>query len=61
MKQALSNFDSDSLTCDPALFPIKNSPNMVKGNRIFPGKGRGDNTLILTDLDSPMAEGFPNY
>ena len=46
LKQHYSNFDSTSLTCDPALFPGKNISNIAKGNRIFPGKGRGD--IILT-------------
>ena len=49
---------SSPLTCDPALFPDKNSPNIAKSNRIFPGKGRGDKALILTYLDSPAADVF---
>ena len=61
MKQDISNFDSDPLTCDPALLPAKNSPNSAKSNGIFPGKGRGDRALLLTYLDSPMAEVFPLY
>ena len=36
VKQDISNFDSDPLTCDSALFPAKNSPNSVKSNHIFP-------------------------
>ena len=50
------NFDSN-----PALFPGKNSPNLAKIYLIFPGKERGDKALILTYLDSPMAEVFPDY
>ena len=38
----MSDFDPDRLTCDPTLFPAKNSSNSVKSNRIFPGKERGD-------------------
>ena len=60
MKQVFSNFDSSPFTCDPVLFPGKNSPSIAKSNRIFPGKGRGDKALILTDLDSPTAEVFPH-
>ena len=55
----LSNFDSNPLIWDPTLFPRKNNPNIAKSNRIFPGKGREDRPLILTYLDSPMAEVFP--
>ena len=55
----MSNFDSDHLTCDPSLFPTRNSPNGAKSNRIFPGKGRQDRALILTFLDSPMVEVLP--
>ena len=47
----LSNFDSTLLTCDPALFPGKNIPNIAPSNRIFPGKGRRDKNFILTYLD----------
>ena len=57
----LSNFYSNALTCDPALFPGRNSPNIAKSNRIFPGKRGGDKALILTYLDSPMADVFPHY
>ena len=57
----LSNFDSNLLICDSTLFPGKNIPNIAKRNRVFPGKGRGDRALILTYLDSPMAEGFLLY
>ena len=56
MKQVLSNFNSRPLTCDPALFPGKNSLNIEKSNRIFPGKGRGHKAFILTYLDSPTVE-----
>ena len=54
----LSNLDSNHLNC--ALFPGKNSPNIAKSNRIFPGKGRGDKSLILSYLDSSMAEVYPH-
>ena len=47
-----------TLTCDPALFPARNSLNSAKCNCIFPGKRRGDRALILTSLDSPMVEVF---
>ena len=56
----MSNFDSDPLTCDPALFPAKNTLNSAKSIRIFPGKRRRDRALILTYLDSPMTEVFPH-
>ena len=58
MKEDLSNFDSDLLTRDHILFPGKNSANIANSNNIFLGKGRGDKDLILTYLDSPMAEVF---
>ena len=61
MKKYLSNFDSNPLTCDPALFPVKNIPNIAKSNRIFPEKGRADKNFILTYLDSSVAEVFPKY
>ena len=35
--------------------------NIAKTNRIFPGKEGGDKPLILTYLDSLMAEVFPQY
>ena len=54
----MSNFDSDLFNCDPTLFAAKNSPNSAKSNHIFPGNGRVDRALILTKLDSPMAEVF---
>ena len=54
----MSNFDSGPLTCDAVLFPAKNNPNSAKSNRISPGKGRGNGALILTYLDSPIAEDF---
>ena len=57
----LSNFYSNPLICDPTLFPSKNSTNIVKSNSAFPGKLRAHTALILTYLDSPMAEAFPNY
>ena len=55
----MSNFDSDPLTSDPALFPAENIPNSAKSNHIFRGKRRGDRALILRVLDSPMANVFP--
>ena len=58
MKQCLSNFDSVPLTCDPALFPGKNIPNIAKNNRIFPERGKGENEFILTYLDISMADVF---
>ena len=61
MKKYLSNFGTAPLTCDPALFPGKNIPNIAKSNGIFPGKGRGDKDFILTYLDSSMADVFPHY
>ena len=42
----------------PPLFPAKNSPNSAESNRVL-SEGKGNNALILTDLDSPMAEVFP--
>ena len=39
----------------------KSSPNITNSNRVFPGKGRGDRYLILTYLDSPMADVFPHH
>ena len=59
--QILSNFDSNRLICDSTLFPGKNSPNIAKSNRVFPGEWRGDRTLILTYLNSPMAKVFSHY
>ena len=44
----MSNFNSDHLTCDLALFPAQNSPNSAKSNCIFPRKGRGERALTLT-------------
>ena len=35
-------FDSTPLNCDPTIFPVKMTPNIAKGFRIFHGKGRGD-------------------
>ena len=54
----MSNFDLNPLTSDLTLFPVKNSPNSAKSNHIFTGKERGDRNLLLTFLDSPMAEVF---
>ena len=56
----MSNFDSHPLIYDTTLFPDKNSPNIANSNRIFPGERRGDTALILTYLDSPIAEVFPH-
>ena len=58
---SLSNFDSYSLTYDHALFSDKNSPNIAKSNRIFSGKERGNKVLVLTYLDSPVADVFRHY
>ena len=57
----LSNLDSFPLIYDPNLFPGKNSQDIAKCNRTFPGKGRGNRALIFTYLDSPMAEVFSYY
>ena len=54
----LSNCDSNPLICDPVLFPGKNSPNIAKSNRAFPGNVKGDRALVLTRLNCLMAEGF---
>ena len=48
----LTNFDSNPLICDPALFPSKNSSNIAKSNRVFPGKAKKDRALVLTYLNS---------
>ena len=53
LDESFQIFGSNPLTCDSALFPGKISPY---SNRIFPGKRRGDKALILTYLDSPMAD-----
>ena len=42
-------------------FLAKNSTNSAKSNRIFPGKRTRDRALILTYLDSSMAEGYLDY
>ena len=57
--KVLSNFDSNSLICDPTPFPGKKSPNIAKSNCVFPMNGRGDRDLILTYLDRQIAEVFP--
>ena len=57
----LTNLDSNPLICDRTLFPGKNSPNIAKSNRVFPGKGKEDRALILTYLNSSMAEVFPQH
>ena len=54
----MSNFDSDPLTLDPALYPVKNSPNKVKDNHIFQWKKKVDRALILIYLDSSTAGSF---
>ena len=54
----LLNFDSNPLICDPTLFPGKNNPNIAESNCVLPGNGKGDSALILTHLNSLMAEGF---
>ena len=36
----------------------KSSPNRIKSNRVFPGKGKGDKDLILIYLVSPMTDVF---
>ena len=57
----LSSFDANPLICEPTLFPGKTGLNIAKSKHVFPGKGRGDRALILTYLDSRMAEVFPHY
>ena len=57
----LLDFNFNPLICDTSPFPSKNSPNIAKSNRAFPGKEGRDRALILTYLDSPMAEVFPYY
>ena len=37
---------------------VAKSPNIAYINRVFPGNG--DRALILTYLDSPIAEDFPH-
>ena len=61
IKQNLPNFDSTPLTCDLALFPGKNNPNIVKNNHIFYRKGRWDKDFMLTYLDSSMAKVFQHF
>ena len=58
MKQCLSNFDSVPLTCNPALFPGKNIPNIAKNNRVFPEREKGEKEFILTYFDISMADVF---
>ena len=57
--KSLLDFNFNHLICDTLPFPGKNSPNIAKSNRAFPGKEGRDRALILTYLDSPMAEVFP--
>ena len=40
---------------------MENSPNIAKNNHVSPGKGKEDKVLILTYLNSPMAEAFSHY
>ena len=61
MKYYLSNFGSIPLSCDPALFPGKNTPNIAKTNYIFPEKGEGNKDFILIYLNSSIADVFPPY
>ena len=49
----LSNLDSFPLIYDPNLFPGKNSQDIAKSNRTFPGKGRGNRALIKS-LDKDL-------
>ena len=46
LQLGMSNFDSDSLTCDHVLFSAKNCSKVTKSNVILPGKGRGDRALV---------------
>ena len=39
----------------------KNSSNIAKDNRVFPGTRRGDRVLLLIYLDRPMPEVFRHY
>ena len=61
MKKDLWRIGYNTLTCDFTLFPGKNSLNIAKSSHIFHRNGRGDKTLILTYLGSPMAEIFVQY
>ena len=45
------------MSYDPNQYPAKNSLSYL-ANHFFLRKGRGDKALILTYLDSPMAEVF---
>lgn len=45
----------------PTLFPGRNSLNIVKSNRVFPGMGKEYRALILTYLVSLMAEVFAQH
>ena len=42
----VSNFDSDTFTCDTAVFLAENSPNGAQSNAIFPGNWRVVRALI---------------
>ena len=46
MKLYLLNFNSTPLTCDPALLPGKNIPNIAKSNRIFSERGEEIKTSL---------------
>ena len=54
----LSNFDSNPLIYDPTLFPGKSNLNIAESNCVLPGNGKGDSALVLTHLNSLMAEVF---
>ena len=53
VKWDMSDFDYDPLICNPALFPVKNSPKSANSNRIFPGIRRKDQVSILPCTDIP--------
>ena len=50
------DFDSGPLKGDHALIFAQKCSKSAKSNLIFHRKGRGDMALLLTYLDSPMAE-----
>ena len=47
--------------CEYALFPAKNNPNSAKSNRIFPGKGRGDNCVKIVCIRNYSGPHFPAF
>ena len=55
------DFDSDPLTFDHALIFTKKRWKSAKSNPIFHWKGTKDRVLILTYLDSMMAEFFSSF